>query len=422
MKIFLNCAPAINFTKYIINIGKRFQHHVNAYMLEVDLCKGQGTRVWDKNGKEYLDFYGQNGSVNAGHCHCKLIQAMQDQMCQLHQATRSLHNNVTPEFCSTICQMFNYDRVMVHNTGCEAVELAVKLARLWGYKIKKICPKEAIVVFTNWNYWGNSICAISASVDPILFNGFQPLLSGLKLIPYDDPCSLEEILKNPNVCGFVCEPIQSEYGVMVPLDGYLAEVRRLCTQSRVLWIADEIQCGLGRTGYMLGSDYECVKPDILCLGKSLAGGMYPLSACLASCEVMDLLSPGAHYTTFGANPLGCRVGTCMLKVTKEDLLPENAAQMGALFRDGLLCSLNKDDMPLLRGRGLLWACQIDPRIGCPSEITDYLRGCGLLVYPCRDKFIRFTPPLNISEEEIAEAVSIFKNVIDYMKGCGLSTC
>ncbi|KAK9507083.1 hypothetical protein O3M35_008900 [Rhynocoris fuscipes] len=342
---------------------------------------------------------------------------MQDQICILHQVTRAVNNNILPEFCQTICQMFNYDKVLVMNTGVEACETAVKLARIWGYKVKKICPKDAIIVFCYNNYWGSSIAAISSSCDPLLFSGFQPLVSGMKIIPFDDPCALEEVLKHPYVCAFMVEPIQAEYGVIMPNDGYLAEVRRLCTQHKVLWLCDEVTTGLGRTGAMLGVDHECVKPDILILGNSLAGGCYPVSAVLASCEIMDLLCPGSHQSTFAGNPLGARLASTMLKLIKEDGLCENACAMGALFRDGLLCTFNKDDMPVLRGRGLLWAAKIDPRIGSPCDICDQLRDCGLLVWPCRDEFLRFSPPLVVTEEDITQAISILKKVIDHMKGC-----
>ncbi|XP_014254502.1 ornithine aminotransferase, mitochondrial-like isoform X1 [Cimex lectularius] len=395
---------------------KRLQHANSSLTLDVEVNKGQGVRLWDKNGKEYLDFIGAHGSINAGHCHPKLINCMQEQMCLLHQTTQSINTNVLPEFAQYICQMFNYDRVITVNSGLEACEAAAKMARIWGYKVKKICPKDAILVFCNCNYWGCSLAAVSASCDPLLFSGFQPLLTGMKLIPYDDPCSLEEILRNPNVCGFMVEPLQCDCGVMVPQDGYLAEVRRLCTQHKVLWICNEVVTGLGRTGLMLGVDHECVKPDILVLGRSLAGGMYPVSAALASCEVMDLLRPGSHMSTFAGNPLGARTALAMLKLIKEECLCENAANMGALLRDGLLCTFSKDDMPILRGKGLLYACKIDPRIGSPMEITENLRDCGLLVWPNRDEFLRFTPPLVVSEEEITQAISIFKKVVDHMKG------
>ncbi|XP_014244619.1 ornithine aminotransferase, mitochondrial-like [Cimex lectularius] len=402
--------------KFKFNIIKRLQHACSAVRMDVEVNKGQGVRLWDKNGKEYLDFIGAQGSVNAGHCHPKLINCMQEQMCILHQTSQGINTNVLPEFSQYICQLFNYDRVITQNSGLEACETAVKLARIWGYKLKKICPKEAVVVFCNNNYWGCSIAAVSSSTDPLLFSGFQPLLSGLKLIPYDDPCSLEEILRNPNVCGFMVEPIQGDYGVCLPQDGYLAEVRRLCTQHKVLWICNEVLTGLGRTGLMLGVDHECVKPDILVLGKSLAGGMYPVSAALASCEVMDLLRPGSHTSTFAGNPLGTRTALSMLKLIKEECLCENAANMGALLRDGLLCTFNKDDMPILRGKGLLYSCKIDPRIGSPWEIAENLRDCGLLVWPSHNEYLRFTPPLVVSEEEVTQAISIFKKVIDHMKG------
>ncbi|KAL1139864.1 hypothetical protein AAG570_006841, partial [Ranatra chinensis] len=381
------------------------------------VCCFLGCRLWDKNGKEYLDFIGGHGSLNLGHCHPKILSAMQDQMCTLHQTTRSINNNILPEFCQTACQMFNYDRICVMSTGSEACELGVKLARKWGYTVKKICPKDAIVVFASGNFWGCSIAAISSSSDPLLFGGFQPLLSGLKIIPYNDACSLEDALKNPNVCGFMIEPIQSEAGVLMPSDGYLAEVRRLCTQNKVLWISNEVMTGLGRTGAMLGVDHECVKPDILTLGRSLGGGVMPLSATLASCEIMDLLVPGSHGSTFAGNALAARAGSVCLKTIKEEGLAENAQSMGALLRDALLCSLTKDDMPILRGRGLLYALKIDPRIGSPCEICDALRDCGLLVWPCRDEFLRLTPPLLVTEDEITQAVGIIKKVIDFMKGC-----
>uniref|UniRef100_A0A0A9XLR1 Ornithine aminotransferase n=1 Tax=Lygus hesperus TaxID=30085 RepID=A0A0A9XLR1_LYGHE len=399
-------------------VASREFHAENARVLDVEVCKGLGAKLWDKNGKEYLDFIAGQGANSAGHCHPKLIGAMQEQMCVLHHTTRSINNNVLPEFCQTICTLFNYDKVVVMNTGNESVELAVKLARIWGYNVKKICPKDAIVVFTNGNYWGCSFGAISASMDPLLFTGFKPLVPNMKLIPYDDPCSLEEILRHPNVCGFVTEPIQADVGVIVPQEGYLAEVRRLCTQNKVLWVCNEVMTGLGRTGLMLGADHECVKPDILCLGKSLSGGMYPVSATLASCEVMELLRKGSHHSTYAGNPLGARVASTMLKLIREDALCENATAMGTLFRDGLLCTLNKDDMPVMRGRGLLWAIKIDPRIVDCKEFCDHLRECGLLVWPCKeDSTILITPPLMVSEEEITQAIAIIKKTVRFWKGC-----
>jgi len=383
--------------------------------LPVVLARGEGVHVWDVEGKHYLDFLGGQGALNAGHCHPKILQALSEQAKYLAHTSRLVYNNILPMFSEYVTQYFGYDKVLPMNSGVEAGETAVKIARRWGYSVKKICENEAIVVFPANNYWGKTISALSTSTNPIVYERFGPYTPGFGLVPFNDLCALEEVFRNKNVCAYFMEPIQGEAGVVIPGDRYLREVRKLCTQNNVLWIGDEILTGLGRTGALLGCDHECVRPDILLLGKALGGGFLPISAVLANDHVMSVITTNSHRSTFGGNPLAARVAIATLSVIQEECLSENALVQGEKFRNELICRLPKDTVPTIKGKGLINAIEISKCYGTADNVCCKLLEAGLITSSCDCNVVRFTPPLNVSDVDICQAVDIVSKVINSLK-------
>jgi len=393
-----------------IKLEERFGAH-NYHPLPVVLKKGKGVFVWDVEGRKYYDFLSSYSAVNQGHCHPKIIEALKKQADKLTLTSRAFHNDVLGEYEEYITNLFGYDKVLPMNTGVEGGETANKLARKWGYLKKGISENNARIIFAKGNFWGRTLAAISSSDDPTSFNGFGPFMPGYDLIPYNDLNALEEELKDPNVCAFMVEPIQGEAGVVVPDDGYLAGVRRLCTKYNVLFIADEVQTGIGRTGRMLACDFEDARPDILILGKALSGGVFPVSAVLADDDIMLCIKPGEHGSTFGGNPLACKIAIASLKVILDEKLSENSERLGHIFRNKLSV-IQSDMITLVRGKGLLNAVVIKPKNGFDAwDVCLKLRDNGLLAKPTHGDIIRFAPPLVISEEQLEECIDIIKQTI-----------
>ncbi|KZS21788.1 Ornithine aminotransferase precursor [Daphnia magna] len=386
----------------------------NYHPLPVAICRGEGVRVWDVEGRVYYDFLSAYSAVNQGHCHPRIIKALHQQADILTLTSRAFYSDVLGEYEEYITKLFGYDKVLPMNTGVEGGETACKLARKWGYTVKQIPENQAKIVFVEGNFWGRTMAAISSSTDPSSYSGFGPFMPGYVIIPYNDLGALKTALEDPTVCAFMMEPIQGEAGVVVPDPGYLKGVRELCTRSNVLWIADEVQTGLGRTGKRLAVDHENVKPDILVLGKALSGGVLPVSAALANDNVMLTIKPGEHGSTFGGNPLACKVAMAALKVLEEEKLADNAETLGKLLR-AEMNELPSSVIKLVRGKGLLDAIVIQPEFDA-WEICLRLRNEGLLAKPTHGDIIRFAPPLVINEKEMLECTSIIKKVIySYVK-------
>ena len=386
----------------------------NYHPLPVVLSKGEGVYVWDVNGKKYFDFLSAYSAVNQGHCHPKIIKSLNDQAAELTLTSRAFHNNILADYEEYITKLFGYDKVLPMNTGVEGGETANKLARKWGYLKKGIEENKARIIFANGNFWGRTLAAISSSDDPSSYQGFGPYMPGYSLIPYNDLEALERELKDKNVAAFMVEPIQGEAGVIVPDDGYLAGVRELCTKYNVLYIADEVQTGIARTGKMLASDYENARPDILILGKALSGGVLPISAVLADDDIMLCIKPGEHGSTFGGNPLACSVARSALEVVVDEDLANNAFVLGNIFRKELNDRLsNSNIVKLIRGKGLLNAIVINdsPDSETAWNICLSLRDNGLLAKPTHGNIIRFAPPLVINEEQLMICLDVIVNTI-----------
>lgn len=396
-----------------IELEKKFGAF-NYKPLPVVLSKGEGVFVWDVEGTRYYDFLSAYSAVNQGHCHPRIIKALTDQAQNLTLTSRAFFNDVLGSYEEYMCNYFGYDRVLPMNTGVEGGETAVKLARRWGYDVKGIPENKARIIFADGNFWGRTIAAISTSDDEDSFGGFGPFVPGFDTIPYNDLDALEKELKDPNVAAFMVEPIQGEAGVVVPDEGYLKGVADLCKQYNVLFIADEVQTGIGRTGKLLACDYENVKPDILILGKALSGGVMPVSAVLASDEIMLTLKPGQHGSTFGGNPLGCKVAMAALDVIKDEKLTENAFVLGERFREGLR-KMNISLMTTIRGKGLLNGVVIEPFNGYMAyDVCLKLKENGLLAKQTHDHIIRFAPPLTINEQQLDEALTIIEDTFKEM--------
>jgi ornithine--oxo-acid transaminase len=393
-----------NAAKYLA-LEEKYGAH-NYHPLPVVLEKGEGVYLYDVDGKKYFDFLSGYSAVNQGHCHPAIIEALQKQASKLTLTSRAFHNNLLGEYEKYITDYFGYDKVLPMNTGVEGGETAIKLARRWGYNVKGIAENKAKIIFAEGNFWGRTLAAISSSTDPSSFKGFGPYMPGFGLVPYNDLVALEEALKDKEVAAFMVEPIQGEAGVVIPDDGYLKAVRDLCDKYHVLFIADEIQTGLARTGKMLACDHENVKPDILILGKALSGGTLPISAVLASNEIMMQILPGEHGSTYGGNPLACAVAIKSLEVLKSEKMAENAEKMGARLRAGL-ANLNSPFITTIRGKGLLNAIVIKHENPDASwDLCLHLKDLGLLAKPTHGDKIRFAPPLIITEKQIDEAVQI----------------
>ena len=402
--------------EYIIKEEKYGAH--NYHPLPVVLSKGEGVHVWDVDGKHYFDFLSAYSAVNQGHCHPKIIKALNDQASKLTLTSRAFHNDILGEYERFITELFGYDKVLPMNTGVEGGETANKLARKWGYMKKGIPENQAKIIFAKGNFWGRTLAAISSSDDPVSFEGFGPYMPGYELINYNDLDALAEALKDPNVAAFMVEPIQGEAGVVVPHEGYLKGVRDLCTENNVLFIADEVQTGIARTGKMLATDYENARPDIVILGKAISGGVFPVSAVLADDEIMLCIKPGEHGSTFGGNPLACAVARKALEVVIEEDLANNAQILGERFRNGMNAIIDKYDLvTMVRGKGLLNAIIINdsPESTTAWDLCMSLKENGLLAKPTHGNIIRFAPPLVITEEELDACLAIIEKTIKEFK-------
>ncbi|KAF4317133.1 hypothetical protein BBO99_00006350 [Phytophthora kernoviae] len=400
--------------QYITREEKYGSH--NYHPLPVVLAKGKGCKVWDVEGKEYYDFLSAYSAVNQGHCHPKIVQALTDQAQTLSLTSRAFFNNVLGEYEEYMTKLFGFERILPMNTGVEGGETAVKLARRWAYDVKGVPENQAKVIFAKNNFWGRTMSAVSASNDKEAYGGFGPFMPGFSSVPYNDLGALEKVFEKEgkNIAAFMVEPIQGEAGVVVPDDGYLKRVRELCTKHNILWIADEVQTGLARTGKMLAVDYEGVKPDILILGKALSGGMYPVSAVLASDEIMLTIKPGQHGSTYGGNPLGCKVAMAALDVLKEEKLAENAFKLGNHFRaDMQKFASTSSVLEGVRGRGLLNAIIITERPSQPSawQLCLNLAEKGLLAKPTHGNIIRLAPPLCMTATQLDDCTAIIKEVL-----------
>jgi ornithine--oxo-acid transaminase len=393
-----------NTAKYIA-LEYQFGAH-NYHPVPVVLEKGEGIFLYDVDGKRYFDFLSGYSAVNQGHCHPAIIKALTDQAQKLTLTSRAFYNNLLGEYEKYITEYFGYDKVLPMNTGVEGGETAIKLARRWGYAEKGIPENQAKVIFAEGNFWGRTLAAISSSTDPSSYNGFGPFMPGFVLVPYNDLAALETALQDPNVAAYMVEPIQGEAGVVIPTDGYLKGVRDLCTKYNVLFIADEIQTGLARTGTLLACDHENVRPDILILGKALSGGTIPVAAVLADDVIMLQIKPGEHGSTYGGNPLACAVAMKALEVIKSEKMVENSFKMGEILR-AELAKLNSPFIASIRGRGLLNAIVI--KHDNPEAAWDlclYLKELGILAKPTHGDKIRLAPPLIITEAQIKEAVQL----------------
>ena len=401
-------------TDYFIHLEDQYGAH-NYHPLPVVLTRGGGIYVWDVEERKYFDFLSAYSAVNQGHCHPKIIQSLIEQAQRLTLTSRAFHSDALGEFTRYITEYFRYDKVLPMNTGAEAVETALKLCRHWGYAVKKIPDNKAKIIVCSGNFHGRTLGIISFSTDPVSNKDFGPYLPGFEIIPFNDLHALSEALRDENVAGFLVEPIQGEAGVIVPDDGYISKAKQYCADANVLFVADEIQTGLCRTGRMLCCDHENVRPDILILGKALSGGVLPISAVLADDEIMLTLKPGEHGSTYGGNPLACKVAISALEVLKEESLAENAEAIGKFFRQELV-KINSTHIKEVRGKGLLNAIVINhPDDNAAWNLCMELKENGLLAKPTHGDKIRFAPPLVITKEEISDCIKIIEkslNVLD----------
>ncbi len=401
----------LNNTSYYIALEEKYGAH-NYHPLPVVIERGQGIYLYDVEGKQYFDFLSGYSAVNQGHCHPAIIAAMTEQASRLTLTSRAFYNNQLGEYEQFITEYFGYQKVLPMNTGVEAGETAVKLARRWAYEKKGIAPNEAVILFPAGNFWGRTIAAISSSSDPSSYKNFGPFVPGFQQIPYNNISALAEALQNKNVAAFMVEPIQGEAGVIVPDEGYLKAAYDLCKEHNVLFIADEIQTGLCRTGKLLASEYDNVRPDILMLGKALSGGVMPISAVLCDDSIMDTIKPGEHGSTFGGNPLACVVAVAALKVLRDQNLAANAQEMGVLFRSELE-KINSPFISIVRGKGLLNAIEVIHQN--PNAAWDFclvLKENGLLAKPTHGNKIRFAPPLIITRDQILESIAIINKSLN----------
>jgi len=401
----------------LMQLENNFGAH-NYHPLPVVLDRGEGVFVWDCEGNKFYDFLSAYSAVNQGHCHPKIINALINQSKKLTLTSRAFYNSELGPYEKYICNLFGYDKVLPMNTGVEGGETSNKLARKWGYLKKGIPENKARIIFAKGNFWGRTLAAISSSDDPLSYKDFGPFMPGYDLIPYNDLIALEKELEDPNVAAFMVEPIQGEAGVVVPDEGYLEGVRNLCNKYNVLYIADEVQTGIGRTGKMLASDYENSKPDILILGKALSGGVFPVSAVLANDEIMMCIKPGEHGSTFGGNPLACVVAKAALEVIVEEKLSENAYELGIYFREKLKDFIKTSTLVnLVRGKGLLNAIVINDSENSETawNLCVQMKENGLLAKPTHGNIIRFAPPLTITKEQLDNCIGIIISTLNNYK-------
>ena len=383
----------------------------NYHPLPVVLERGEGIYVWDTDGKKYFDFLSAYSAVNQGHCHPKIVKAMTDQAQKLALTSRAFYNDVRGEWEEFVTRFFGYDKVLPMNTGAEADETALKLCRKWAYMKKGVPDGKAKIIVCDGNFHGRTITIVSLSNDPESYAGYGPFTPGFIKIPYNDIPALEKALQDPDVAGFLLEPIQGEAGVFVPDEGYLKKAYELCKSKNVLFIADEVQTGIARTGRLLACDHEGVHPDILVLGKAMSGEMMPVSCVLANDDIMLCIKPGEHGSTYGGNPIAARVSIAALEVVRDEKLAENAEKLGQVFRDRI-SKIHSDMIELVRGKGLLNAVVIKPKNGKTAwDVCLKLRDKGLLAKPTHQHIIRFAPPLLINKMELMEAIGIIENTI-----------
>ena len=383
----------------------------NYHPLPVVLERGEGIYVWDTDGKKYFDFLSAYSAVNQGHCHPKIVKAMTDQAQKLALTSRAFYNDVLGEWEEFVTRFFGYDKVLPMNTGAEADETALKLCRKWAYMKKGVPDGKAKIIVCDGNFHGRTITIVSLSNDPESYAGYGPFTPGFIKIPYNDIPALEKALQDPDVAGFLLEPIQGEAGVFVPDEGYLKKAYELCKSKNVLFIADEVQTGIARTGRLLACDHEGVHPDILVLGKAMSGGMMPVSCVLANDDIMLCIKPGEHGSTYGGNPIAARVSIAALEVVRDEKLAENAEKLGQVFRDRI-SKIHSDMIELVRGKGLLNAVVIKPKNGKTAwDVCLKLRDKGLLAKPTHQHIIRFAPPLVVNKMELMEAIGIIENTI-----------
>lgn len=407
----------ITSSQEAIALEEQYGAH-NYHPLPVVLSRGEGVFLWDVEGQKYYDFLSAYSAVNQGHCHPRILNALLEQAKKLTLTSRAFHNDVLGPYEKFITELFGYDKVLPMNTGVEGGETAIKLCRKWAYTIKEIPENQAKIIFVNGNFWGRTLAAISSSTDPQSRRGFGPYMPGYELIPYNDLSALEKALEDPHVAGFMVEPIQGEAGVMVPDAGYLKQAYALCKQKNVLFIADEVQTGIARTGKLFACQHEDIRPDILILGKALSGGVMPVSAVLANDEVMLCIKPGEHGSTFGGNPLACAVAMAALQVVEDEKLSEKAEILGRVFRQRMQQLVDKSEwVTLVRGKGLLNAIVINDSEDSSTawDICLQLKEHGLLAKPTHGNIIRFAPPLVISEEQLHECCDIIERTITEFK-------
>lgn len=398
-------------TQDFINRELHYGAH-NYHPLPVVLNRGEGVYLWDVEGKRYLDFLSGYSALSQGHCHPKIVEALKKQADVLTLTSRAFYCDLLGEFMEKATKFFGYDKLLPMNTGAEGVETALKLARRWGYDVKGVPEGKAKIVVCADNFHGRTITIVSMSTDPSSYGGFGPFTEGFVKIPYNDVSALEKVITDPDIVGFLLEPIQGEAGVVVPDDGYLKACYDICKCHNVLFIADEIQSGIGRSGRLLACDWEGVKPDILVLGKALSGGVTPVSAVFANDEIMLTIKPGEHGSTYGGNPLACAVGMAALDVVRDEKLAENADRMGKIFRSEM-SKINHKMIKKVRGKGLLNAVVTEPSGDVKAwDICVMLKEKGLLAKPTHEHIIRFTPPLIINEAQMSEAVAIIKSVFE----------
>lgn len=398
-------------TQHFLGLEEQYGAH-NYHPLPVVLSRGEGVFVWDVDGKRYYDFLSGYSAVNQGHCHPKIVAALVEQATRLTLTSRAFYNDLLGEYTQYITRYFGYDKVLPMNTGVEAVETALKLCRRWGYMVKGIPENKAKIIVCADNFHGRTLNVVSFSTDPVARRNFGPYMPGYEVIPYNNLPALEKALQDPDVAGFMVEPIQGEAGVKVPDEGYLSNARQYCSDAGVLFIADEIQTGLARTGKMLACDHENVRPDILILGKALSGGMLPVSAVLADDEIMLTIKPGEHGSTYGGNPLACKVAMTALEVLRTEQMAENAVKMGELLRKGI-ADIQSPHISIVRGKGLLNAIIINhPHEDAAWELCLALKENGLLAKPTHGDKIRFAPPLVINATQISDCVSIIKKSLE----------
>lgn len=383
----------------------------NYHPLPVVLDRGEGPFVWDVEGKRYYDFLSAYSAVNQGHCHPKIIGALTEQASKLTLTSRAFYNSVLGEYEEFVTKFFGYDKVLPMNTGAEGDETALKLCRKWAYLVKGIKQDQAKIIVCEGNFHGRTITIVSMSTDPDARKDYGPFTPGFITIPYNDLPALEKALADPDVAGFLVEPIQGEAGVYVPEEGYIRKAYDLCRKHNVLFIADEVQTGIARTGKLLACDHEGVRPDILILGKALSGGVLPVSAVLADDEIMMTIKPGEHGSTFGGNPLACMVAIAALEVIRDEKLAEKAEKLGKIFRDEM-SAVKSDMIELVRGKGLLNAIVIRPKNGKEAwDVCLAMKELGVLAKPTHGHIIRFAPPLVITEEQLRDAISLIKKAI-----------